>query len=241
MQRSLAFSPVAVNPSYDAFAVNDWIVSATCPLTACERVILAVIRSHANWMTGSGSYPSLATIAREAGCSKATVCRALNRFDELACLDDLPVKLRRERRLLDGQYTSNLYTIETASQLRQPSLTVSQKLTSPNEYIERDELALSFSEPEPEPEHALSRVPENRLSPACKPVSQADRMRELLAIRARMLAEGRLLYPKARLATVPLPPLPNGLLPRSVEKELPMFRKARLDALGFIGAFLASS
>jgi AraC-like DNA-binding protein len=139
---SLAFSSSVVN-SYNAFAVNDWIVNATCPLTPCERCILAVIRSHADWITGRGSYPSLQTIAREAGCSRATVCRALNRFDELARQDDLPVKLKRQRRIIAGQYTSNLYVIETVSQVRLPSLMLRQELTSPNENLRRDVLALS--------------------------------------------------------------------------------------------------
>jgi hypothetical protein len=243
MLQSLAFSPSVVNPSYDAFAVQDWIVNAACPLTPTERCILLAIKSHADWISGSGSYPSLATIAREAGCSRASVCRALNRFDELASLDAHPVKLRRERRFIDGQYTSNLYTIETCSLMRLPSLMVQQKLTSPNNSLRRDgdELALSFREAESE--HGLAPVPEKGIQRACKPVCQADRMRELLAIRAKMLAEGRLAFPKAmpRLATRPLTPLPDDLMPRSVVKVSPTFVDSRFEALGFLGAFLASS
>ena len=143
----------SVNP-FCAFTVNDWLVSRRCPLTPCERSILRVIMAHADWDTGDDSWPSLKTIAEEAGCSRATVCRALNRFDEFSDIG-LPVTLKRERRFWKGQFTSNTYTIATndnASQVRLPSLMVrQQELTSPNsDEIQKDPDLASLLSPEPD-------------------------------------------------------------------------------------------
>lgn len=206
MSRVLSTDLRSVNPSFNPFIASDWLVSRHCPLSPAERSILRTILAHADWTTGEGAFPSLKTIAAEAGCSRATVCRALNHFDELAELD-YPVKLIRERRYFNGQFTSNLYSIATNdnSQVRPPSLTVrQQELTPLNSNPDPDVLAPSLEKPEPHvseaPREAAGEASQvSHSTPAIRtqiPKSnQAQRMRELIAERQRMIADGRLRLP----------------------------------------------
>lgn len=203
MNTLLPSDPRSVNPPFNAFVVNDWLVSRRCPLTPCERSILRVVMAHADWETGDGAFPSLATIAAESGCSRATVCRALNHFDELADLG-YPVTLTRERRFINGQFTSNLYSIATNdnSQVRLPSLMVRQqeltslnqiKISEESEVIERVGNAITrppLVEQQAAPLQS-SPAPEKRVTES----DQAARMRELAKLREKLLHEGRLRFP----------------------------------------------
>lgn len=222
MDTDLSYGLQLVKPIH---AVNDWTLDRSCPLTPCERSVLRAIAHHADYETGTGAYPSLKTIAAESGVSRATVCRALAKLEQVADLG-YPIRLIRERRYLNGQYTSNLYSVQVAndSLMRLPSLTVRRQdlhlLTDPDPE--------ETTEPETEPEAGSSEVvveqanssygetapisPSRPLPPArkIKPPrpEQAQRMLELARLRERLVRERVIVFPWQQRPVAPLSETP---------------------------------
>ncbi len=59
-----------------------WRQIAATRLTHTEKAVLVCLAAHADWQTGQGAYPSVATIAQETGLGRRTVQRTLS---SLAC------------------------------------------------------------------------------------------------------------------------------------------------------------
>lgn len=105
-------------------AVPNWVVrSAT--LTSHQKLVYISLLNHAN--AAGVSWPSIATLALEAGCSRRTVEGALAELAELGLI-------RREPRYLaDGAQTSNRYRIDVwqGDPLRTTCAPPAQELRTP--------------------------------------------------------------------------------------------------------------